>query len=255
MQSARRLAAALNAPVDDEEPDLGFFWVTGLTTDGAIVVANSYGLAYIPDGVQLPEQVHMATADKAISAGERASWVTYPALAVQGWAVHHNVKLRALIATAEQLADSNPDVAKILLQVDDIPDSGEMVGRSRLAVADPATAERLAQTPDVHLLAVLPPPPADAAPPADQRFRLWLPVMKTMAYDDPRRQTPHLQAFHAYVAHAQELAGNDAYTAADPAAQRRAVDGWLYWKHLAGLHQAALAEVSVGKGAPIRGMT
>jgi hypothetical protein len=256
MQLARRIAAALNAPVDDKEPDLGFFWVTGVTTDGAIVVANSYGLAYIPEGVQLPEQVHMATADKAISAGERASWVTYPALAVQGWAAHHNVKLRALIATAEQLADSNPDVAKILLQVDDIPNSGEMIGRSRLEVADPGAAERLAQTPDAHLLGVLPPPPADADPPADQRFRLWLSIVKIMAHDDPRRQTPHLQAFHAYVANAQELAGNDAYTAADPVAQRRAVSDWFYWKHLAELlhaAQSAESEVPAEKGAPIGG--
>lgn len=256
LQLARRVAAALNAPVNDKEPDLGFFWATGLTTDGAIVVANSYGLAYIPEGVQLPEQVFMATADKAIPAAERARWATYPLLAVQGWTAHRNAKLRAVIATAEELAGSDPGAAKVVLEPDDIPESGEMIGRFRLEVADPEAAERLAQTPDARLLAMLPPPPADANPPGDQRIRLWLQVMKPMVSDDPRRQTPHLKAFGAYAAHAQDVVANDAYTAADPVAQRRAVSDWFYWKRLAELlhaAQSAESEVPAEKGAPIGG--
>jgi hypothetical protein len=244
LQLARQIAAALNAPVNDDEPDFGFFWVTGLTADGAIVVANSYGLAYIPEGVKLPEQVYMATADDAIPAAERARWATYPAVAVQGWAANRNAKLRAVIATEEQLSESDPGAAKVVLKADDIPDTGEMIGRSRLGVVDPEAAERLAQTPDARLLALLPPASADVNPPADDRRFLWLQVMKPMVSSDPRRQAPHLEAFHAYAAHAQTAVANDARTAVDPVAQRCAVDDWLYWKHLTGLLHAALSAAS-----------
>ena len=133
LELARRIGAALNVGIID----FGFFWVTGVTTDGRIVVANSYGLAYIPDGVNLPNQVHMATADESIPIDERAKWATYPILAVQGWAQHHNIPLRAVVATETQFADFDPGVAKIILQPDDIPDSGTMEGRNRLEVIAP----------------------------------------------------------------------------------------------------------------------
>ncbi|WP_341477075.1 hypothetical protein [Mycobacterium ahvazicum] len=242
LQLARRIAAALNAPLGDRPPDFGFFWVTGVTTDGAIVVANSYGLAYIPDGVQLPERVCMATADDAIPPAERARWATYPVVAVQSWATQRDMTLRAVIATEEQLADSDPGVAKVVLNADDIPDSGGMVGRSRLEVVNPEAAERLAQTPDARLRELL--PPAEANPPADERFMKWLQVMKPMVSNDPRRQAPHLQAFAAYVAHAQHVVRGDAHAAADPAELRSAIADWLYWNNLAGLLDAALSPVS-----------
>jgi hypothetical protein len=165
---ARRIAAALNAPGSGGEGDLGFFWVTALTTGGAIVVANSYGLAYIPDAVQLPDQVHMASADEAIPPAERARWATYPVLAVQGWAEHHETKLRAVIATEQQFANSDPGTAKIVLKPDDIPATGVMQGRSRLQVVDPSAAERLAATDDARLSDLLPPAPV-AAGQAEQR--------------------------------------------------------------------------------------
>ncbi len=256
LQLARRIAAALNAPVDDKEPEFGFFWVTGLTTEGAIVVANSYGLAYIPEGVQLPEQVFMATADEAIPAAERARWVTYPMLAVQGWAAHRDAKLRAVIATEEQLADSDVGAAKVVLKPDDIPDSGEMIGRSRLEVVDPEAAARLAQTADARLLALL--PPAGSAAPADDRFMRWLQVLKPMIHDDPRRQAPHLKAFHAFTIHAQEVVANEAHAAADPVAQRCTVSDWLYWKHLTGILDAALSvapQAPARAGAPITSLS
>lgn len=161
---ARRIAAALNAPGSGGEGNLGFFWVTAVTTGGAIVVANSYGLAYIPDGVQLPEQVHMASADSVIPATERARWATYPVLAVQGWADHHDTKLRAVIATEEQFANSDPGAAKIVLKPDDIPATGAMQGRSRLQVVDPEAADRLAATDDARLIDLLPPAPVVAGP-------------------------------------------------------------------------------------------
>lgn len=59
LRLARRIAAALNAS-DNNAGDYGFFWITAVTTDGSIVVANSYGLAYIPDGMELPNKVYLA---------------------------------------------------------------------------------------------------------------------------------------------------------------------------------------------------
>jgi hypothetical protein len=238
---ARRIAAALNATVSDLAP--GFYWVTALTTDGAIVVANSYGLAYIPEGVWLPEQVRMASADPAIPAAERASWATYPMLAVRGWATHHGAELRAVIATAEQFADTDPGAARIVLQPEDIPDSGDMIGRSRLEVVDPEVAEQLAATPEGRLTTLLP-VPADPNPPADERVKLWMRVVRTVGSSASGRGTAHLRAFHTYAAHSQQAILNEVHAAADATARRHAVADWLYWKHLAGQLDAALADAS-----------
>src|SRR5580693_4059566 len=169
LQLARRIAAALNAPGVGGGMDLGFFWVTGVTTDGAIVVANSYGLAYIPEGVQLPEKVHMASGDETIPATERAHWATYPVMALRGWADHHDKKLRAVIGTEKQLANSDPGVATVVLKPDDIPETGDMFGRSRLEVVDSEAADRLAATTDASLVDLLPPAPAGAEPVPDQQ--------------------------------------------------------------------------------------
>jgi hypothetical protein len=169
LQLARRVGAALNAPGVSGRMDLGFFWVTGVTTDGAIVVANSYGLAYIPEGVQLPEKVHLASGDETIPAAERARWATYPVVAVRGWADHHDKKLRAVIGTEQQLANSDPGVATVVLKPDDIPDTGDMTGRSRLEVVDSEAADRLAATTDARLVDLLPPAPAGAEPAPDQQ--------------------------------------------------------------------------------------
>jgi hypothetical protein len=169
LQLARRIAAALNAPGVGGGMDLGFFWVTGVTTDGAIVVANSYGLAYIPEGVQLPEKVHMASGDETIPATERAHWATYPVMALRGWADHHDKTLRAVIGTEQQLANSDAGVATVVLKPDDIPDTGDMTGRSRLEVVDAEAANRLAATTDARLVDLLPPAPAGAEPAPDQQ--------------------------------------------------------------------------------------
>lgn len=299
LQLARRIGAALNAADSGGAMDLGFFWVTGVTTEGAIVVANSYGLAYIPDEVELPEKVYMASADETIPAGERARWATYPVMAVQGWAAHHEMELRAVIGTAEQLANSDAGVPTVVLQPDDIPDTGDMIGRPRLAVVDSEAAERLAATPDTRLadllpalpegaepapepprdpqpqpepaavvdpesaaalvnpdvgpmqmgelLASMPLPPVDGGAPAtggpsDDRFMLWFEVMKPMASDATGRQAAHLQAFQAYAAHAEEVLLREAHTTVDPVDQRGAVADWMYWKYLAELVNAALAD-------------
>ncbi|WP_454561710.1 secretion protein EspK [Mycobacterium haemophilum] len=241
---ARRIAAALNASDSPGLGDFGFFWITAVTTDGKIVVANSYGLAYIPDGVELPKAVHMASADDAVPAEERARSATYPIMAVQGWATHHATKLRAVIGTKEQLANSDPGAAKIVLEPDDIPESGQMVGRSRLEVVDPEAAARLADTSDVRLIDLLPPAPADANPPEDGRTMMWFDLMKFMTSTAGGREVAHLRAFHTYAAHARDIALHQAYNAADAQALRPAVADWLYWQYVAGLLDSAMSDAS-----------
>lgn len=142
-QIAQRIAAALNVGITD----IGFYWLTGLTKDNTIVVANNYALGYIPENVHLPEQVKFATADESIPAGVRATWVTYPILALHGWCQHHGTELRAVIATEDQFKGFDPGTPKIILRPDDIPDAGNMEGRHRLQVIAPAAAAQLAAVP------------------------------------------------------------------------------------------------------------
>jgi hypothetical protein len=238
LQLARRIGAALNA---EPNIDFGFFWVTALTQDGQIVVANSYGLGYIPEGVNLPDQVRMASADESIPVGERAKWATYPILAVQGWAQHHNVRLRAVVATEDQFKNFDPGTAKVTLQSDDIPESGKMQGRNRLAVIAPDAASRLAAISPTGLTELLPPAPSDTNPPEDDTANLWFEVMKPMMSTNPDRGVAHLEAFVNYADHAQDQALYRAHTAADAAAQRAAIADWVYWQHLSVLISDALA--------------
>jgi len=242
LQLARRIGAALNVGITD----FGFFWVTGLAGDGAIVVANSYGLAYIPGDVNLPDQVRMATADESIPLADRARWATYPILAVQGWAQHHNTNLRAVVATQEQFANFDPGVAKIVLQSDDIPAIGKMEGRNRLEVISPETAARLAAVSDGGLTELLPPAPADTNPPADETHTLWFEVAKPLMSTSPERGAAHLQAFLTYANHAQELALYRAQTATDALTQRAAIADWVYWQHL-----SVLTADAVSSGASV----
>ena len=237
---ARRIAAALNAPDSDGAEEYDFFWVTAVSTDGAIVVANSYGLAYIPAGVQLPEPVQLVTADADIPAAERARWATYPAMAVQGWAAHHNKKLRAVIATAEQFGGSDPGAAKVVLEPEDIPATGAMSGRSRLEVVDPDAAARLAETADGSLLGLLPPAPAGSSSSADLRRKLWSDVWIAMTSSIEGREVPHLRAFGPYAAFERDTALAEAHTAAETDARRAAVGEWLYWRHVAELLHSAV---------------
>ena len=239
---ARRIGAALNVGVTD----FGFFWVTGLCADGTIVVANSYGLGYIPDSANLPAQVQLVTADESIPPSERAKWATYPILALQGWAQAHGQKLRAIIATEAQFANFDPGTAKVVLQPDDIPETGTMEGRSRLEVIAPAAAARLASVSDVGLMELLPPAPADPQPPADDSAMLWFDLCKPLMSTMPDRGVAHLEAFVTYAEHAQDLALYRAHTALDAATQRAAIADWVYWQHLGVLMSDALsADVAV----------
>lgn len=231
---ARRIAGALNA-TDHGAEYYGFLWLTAVTAAGAILVANSYGLAYIPGSVKLPQQVIMTSADTRIPAGERASWATHPLSALQRWAIHHITDLRAVIGTAEQLANSDPGVAKVILEPDDIPATGRLGGRSRLEVVDPAAAARLAETADPQLIGLLPPALAGQGPPAELRPRLWLEVQKPMTSNAVGRERAHLRAFHAFATHARDVALSEGHTARDAGTQRSAIADWLYWKHVSDL--------------------
>jgi hypothetical protein len=235
---ARRIAAALNMTA----PHWGFYWVTGLTADGSIVVANSYGLAYIPDGIDLPPQVTMATADETISPAERAKWVTYPILAIQGWVRAHDQRLRAVIATAEQFNNFDPGVAKVVLQVEDIPERGRMEGRDRLTVIAPEIAARLASVGDASLHELLPVAPADSTAPEDRSAALWFELTKPLMSTSTERGIAHLEAFVKYADHAQELALHKAYTAFDAEVERAAITDWVYWQHLSVLMSDAISE-------------
>ena len=235
---ARRIGAALNVG----NLDFGFIWVTYLCADGTIVVANSYGLAYIPRHVSLPEQIRMASADDSIPIADRAKWVTYPILAIQGWAQAHSQKLRAIIATEAQFEKFDPGAAKVILRPDDIPDNGQMEGRSRLEVIAPEAAARLSSVSDAGLVELLPPAPADINAPEDTSARMWFEMAMPLMTTSADRGIGHLELFVKYADHAQELALFRAHTATDGNAQREAIADWVYWQHLSVLMTDALSE-------------
>ena len=233
---AQRIGAALNSGITD----VGFFWVTGLAKDGTIVVANNYGLAYIPEGINLPDHVKMATADESIPAAVRGTWATYPILALHGWAQHHDTDLRAVIATEDQFKGFDPGAPKIVLRPDDIPENGAMEGRHRLQVISPETAMKLAAVGSFGLSDLLPPPSTDANAPDDRRSQLWFEVFRPLLSNVPDRAVVQLAAFVSYADHAQELALHRAHTAIDPADQRAAIADWIYWQHLSVLMSDAI---------------
>ncbi len=234
---AQRIAAALNA----HSTDVGFVWITGLAKDGAILVANNYALGYIPEHVNLPENVKMVTADESIPANVRGTWATYPILALHGWAQAHNTELRAVIATEEQFKGFDPGAAKIILRPDDIPETGQMEGRHRLQVIAPEAALQIASVSGKALTELLPPPPADAAAPEDNRPALWFEVFRPLLSNVPARAPEQLRAFVTYAEHAQELALHKAHTATEAAEQRAAIADWIYWQHLSVLNSDAVA--------------
>ncbi|KUI22413.1 hypothetical protein AU194_06495 [Mycobacterium sp. GA-2829] len=229
VQLARRVAAALNAV---ESMDFGFFWATGVTKDGTILVANSYGIGYVPEGVKLPDSVKMVSADESIPVEERAKWATFPMLALHGWAQHHDMPLRAVVATAEQFDGFDPGAARVILNPDDIPERGDMAGRSRLEIIAPGAARQLDSVADAMLVDLLPPAPADTTPPVDNSMMLWFDVMKPLMSTAADRGAAHLEAMVAYANHAQELALHKAQTAADAETQRAAIADWVYWQHI-----------------------
>lgn len=242
LELARRIAAALNAPDMANEEDFNFFWITAVTADGRIVVANNYGLGYIPEQVNLPDQVVMASADESITPAERASWATYPIVAVQHWAQQNDTTLRAVIALEHQFTNADSGVHQEVLSPEDIPAKGKMAGRDRLQVISPQISGRLAQIGDGDLVKILPPAPVDTNPPEDRRPELWDKVWQPLFSGASNRGQVHLQAFLEYAAHAQEWAVYGAHAAGDGPQQRRAVADFIYWQHIGQLIADAIAE-------------
>lgn len=236
-QLSRHIAAALN--VDITDPSL--FWITAVTSDGQILTANNYGLAYIPEHVHLPEQVRMVTADESIPAQTRGSWATYPLLAVQEWARQHDATLQAVAGTEENLKGFDLGAARDILTAEDMPDSGKMQGRNRLEVIAPEVATKLAGISASGLTELLPPAPADNTPPADNRINLLLEVCKPLLSANPDRAGAHLKAMVAYADHLQDVALFRAHTAQDAELQRAAIAEWIYWQHISVLSTDALA--------------
>lgn len=229
---ARRIAAALNAPDMLNVEDFDFYWITALTAQGQIVVANNYGLAYLPAQVRLPEHVKLVSADESIPASERASFAIHPMVAVQRWAQHHDTTLRAVIGREEHFANSDAGAHKVVLTPEDIPAKGQMAGRDRLQIIAPQIAMRLAGFGDADLINILPPASADTSPPEDRRTALWEAVWEPLCSSASNRGQVHLQAFLAYAIHAQELAVYEAHAATDGPDQRRAVTDFIYWQHV-----------------------
>jgi hypothetical protein len=244
LQLARRIAAALNAPPSVPQYAWGFVWATGMTTDGAILVANSYGIAYIPEEVNLPEQVRMVSADESISAADRAKSATFPFLALQDWAQHQGARLQAVIGTSKQLEGIDPGATKVVLDESDIPKDGRMQGRSRLEIIAPGAAAMLAATSDAALIELLPPRPADDTAPVDKTQSLWREVQKPLMRTTEGREVAHLQAFVNYANHQEELALHRAHLANTADLQRTAIADWAYWQHIGVLISDSLVEAT-----------
>jgi hypothetical protein len=164
-------------------------------------------------------------------------------LALHGWAQHHDVALRAVVATAEQFEGFDPGAPRVVLQSDDIPERGAMAGRSRLEIVAPGAAQQLASMPDSTLAELLPPAPADTTPPVDDSAMLWFDVMKPLMSAAPDRGIPHLQAMVTYAEHAQVLALHAAHVATEAATLRAAIADWIYWQHVSVLSADAIAVV------------
>ncbi|MED5815680.1 hypothetical protein VST63_25245 [Mycolicibacterium sp. 050232] len=242
MELARRIAAALNAPDMANVEDFNFFWITAVTVDGRILVANNYGMSYIPEQVNLPDQIVMVSADESIPPVERASWATYPIVAVQHWAQQNDTTLRAVIALEHQFTNADSGVHQEVLAPEDIPAKGKMAGRDRLQVIAPQISGRLAQIGDGDLVKILPPAPVDTSPPEDRRTELWDKVWQPLFSGASNRGQVHLQAFLEYAAHAQEWAVHGAHGAGDGPQQRRAVCDFIYWQHIGQMIADAIAE-------------
>ena len=172
LEIARRIGAALS--VGNTDPR--FSWLTALTKDGTIVVANNYGLGYIPAETRLPPQVKFASVDESIPIKERARSVTYPVLALQSWAQAHNTTLRAVIGLEAQLKAYDTGATHIVLEPDDLPATGQMQGRSRFELIAPDAAELLSKTSDMALTQVLPTAPVNPQPPTTDEVDLLMKV-------------------------------------------------------------------------------
>ncbi|MHA7663778.1 secretion protein EccK [Mycolicibacterium sp. HS_4_1] len=232
VQFAERIAAALHAPPSIPPMAWNFVWAVGVTSDGEIIAANSYGVSFIPDGMCLPPQVIFVSADESIPAGQRGRWVREPFVALQAWCAFYEKTLKVVIGTEQEVQRFAGSMQTRIIAPEDIPTDGLMKGRARLEVIAPEAAAKLAEWPDAQLHEALPPQPVQLIPPDSAAIgKAWMesirPLMQTTG--ETYRAT-HLEKLAAYGRLQEAAALYRAYTAPYVADLRAAITDWVWWQ-------------------------
>lgn len=232
VQFAERIAAALHAPPSIPAMAWNFVWAVGVTTDGEIIAANSYGVSFIPDGMCLPSQVIFVSADERVPAGQRGRWVREPFVALQAWCTFHEKTLKVVIGTEQEVQPFAGSLQTRVIPPEDIPTDGLMKGRTRLEVIAPEAAAKLAEWPDAQLHEALPPQPVQLVPPDPAAIgKAWMesirPLMQTTG---ETYRTAHLEKLAAYGRLQESAALYRAYTAPYAADLRAAITDWVWWQ-------------------------
>lgn len=232
VQFAERIAAALHAPPSIPAMAWNFVWAVGVTSDGEIIAANSYGVSFIPDGMCLPSQVIFVSADERIPAGQRGRWVREPFVALQAWCTFHEKTLKVVIGTEQEVQPFAGSLQTRVIPPEDIPTDGLMKGRTRLEVIAPEAAAKLAEWPDAQLHEALPPQPVQLVPPDPAAIgKAWMesirPLMQTTG---ETYRTAHLEKLAAYGRLQESAALYRAYTAPYAADLRAAITDWVWWQ-------------------------
>ncbi|MGX9672207.1 secretion protein EccK [Mycobacterium sp. HM-7] len=232
VQFAERIAAALHAPPSIPPMAWNFVWAVGVTTDGEIIAANSYGVSFIPDGMCLPSQVIFVSADERVPAGQRGRWVREPFVALQAWCTFHEKTLKVVIGTEQEVQPFAGSLQTKVIPPEDIPTDGLMKGRTRLEVIAPEAAAKLAEWPDAQLHEALPPQPVQLVPPDPAVIgKAWMesirPLMQTTG---ETYRTAHLEKLAAYGRLQESAALYRAYTAPYAADLRAAITDWVWWQ-------------------------
>ncbi len=232
VQFAERIAAALHAPPSIPAMAWNFVWAVGVTTNGEIIAANSYGVSFIPDGMCLPSQVIFVSADERVPAGQRGRWVREPFVALQAWCTFHEKTLKVVIGTEQEVQPFAGSLQTRVIPPEDIPTDGLMKGRTRLEVIAPEAAAKLAEWPDAQLHEALPPQPVQLVPPDPAAIgKAWMesirPLMQTTG---ETYRTAHLEKLAAYGRLQESAALYRAYTAPYAADLRAAITDWVWWQ-------------------------
>lgn len=232
VQFAERIAAALHAPPSIPPMAWNFVWAVGVTSNGEIIAANSYGVSFIPDGMCLPSQVIFVSADERIPAGQRGRWVREPFVALQAWCAFQEKTLKVVIGTEQEVQRFAGSMQTKIIAPEDIPADGLMKGRTRLEVIAPEAAAKLAEWPDAQLHEALPPQPVQLIPPDPAAIgKAWMesirPLMQTTG---ETYRTAHLEKLAAYGRLQESAALYRAYTAPYVADLRAAITDWVWWQ-------------------------
>ncbi|WP_083420396.1 hypothetical protein [Mycolicibacterium llatzerense] len=232
VQFAERIAAALHAPPSIPPMAWNFVWAVGVTTNGEIIAANSYGVSFIPDGMCLPSQVIFVSADENVPAGQRGRWVREPFVALQAWCTFYEKTLKVVIGTEQEVQPFTGSLQTKVIPPEDIPTDGLMKGRTRLEIIAPEAAAKLAEWPDAQLHEALPPQPVQLVPPDPAAIgKAWMesirPLMQTTG---ETYRTAHLEKLAAYGRLQEAAALYRAYTAPHAADLRAAITDWVWWQ-------------------------